>query len=131
MQVRAQQPLSGQASCSGSSLHAAGPKRLAFAVPKTHPQHLRIQRQSQLVRAEEDRGEGRSGSLCYGDDDGMAKHLSHSLNRCCYLVFIDALHAGPLEAVVDKVKDVLGIDESVDENILEYCSLDKAVSARI
>ncbi len=39
-------------------------------------------------------------------------------------------HAGPLEAVVDKVKDVLGIDESVDENILEYCSLDKAVSVR-
>ena len=32
---------------------------------------------------------------------------------------------------MDKVKDALGIDEVVDENILEYCSLDKTVSALI
>ena len=32
---------------------------------------------------------------------------------------------------MDKVKDALGIDEVVDENILEYCSLDKAVSVLI
>ena len=129
MQVRAQISLSGQASCSGSSLHAGGPKRLALAQPKIQLQHSRIQRQSQRVKAQEDRGEGRSGSLCYGNDDGMAKHFSHSLNRHLYLSLTHCLHAGPLEAVVDKVKDVLGIDESVDENILEYCSLDKEVSA--
>jgi hypothetical protein len=44
---------------------------------------------------------------------------------------IPVLHAGPLGAVVDKVKDALGIDEVVDENILEYCSLDRTVSALI
>lgn len=39
-------------------------------------------------------------------------------------------HAGPLESVVEKVKDALGIDtDPVDENILEYCSLDQTVSA--
>ena len=33
--------------------------------------------------------------------------------------------------MVDKVKDALGIDEVVDENILEYCSLDGTVRVLI
>lgn len=66
------------------------------------------------------------------DDDGMATHLSHRLIRCVPLPpDILVHHAGGFGAVVDKVKDALGIeDETVDENILEYCSLDKAVSVQ-
>ena len=40
-----------------------------------------------------------------------------------------ACPAGGLGGVIDKVKGALGLeDEEIDENILEYCSLDPTVS---
>ncbi len=128
MQVRAQ--VSGQASCSRSTLHAAGPKRSSAAAPKLFLQHPRIQRHSRRVNAQGERGEGRSKSLCSQDDDGMAKQFSHSFIEFYSIPPSNLFHAGPLESVVEKVKDALGIDtDPVDENILEYCSLDQTVSA--
>ena len=131
MQVRAQVSLSGQASCSGSCLQRLGPKSASLAASRPVLHYARPQRLSQRVCAEGEKGEGRDEFLCYRDDDGMADCSSYCLNQQWRISDTEVLACptGGLGGVLDKVKGALGLeDEEIDENILEYCSLDPAVS---
>ena len=61
MQVRAQVPFSGQASCSGSCLQRLSPKTATLAASRPPLHYARPQRLSQRVCAEGEKGEGIDG----------------------------------------------------------------------
>ncbi len=132
MQVRAQTSLSGQASCSTLKLQQLTHQRVPGSAPNNLWRRIwRAQRQSFIVRAADDKKSkfvvqpitlGRVASPLE-----RSMH-SNSLSFAAYSEMLWLLCTGGISAVVEKVKEALpALEEIVDENILDYCTLDKTV----